>query len=131
MSGLARFEPLLEVAIRSLEPGLPQAERLRAAAKLARSASTDRILRHLSDESDSCVQDALSHAFAEAYARTMKEFEMRLCSKTSAMGAIGTVGERDSYALKARIQAQALLQNDAARSAPAIAALERIAYGHL
>jgi hypothetical protein len=110
LSGLARLEPLIEVASRGLDPALPKEERLKAARSLARSASTDRIFRHLEGEADPSVQDALSHAFLSSYRREMERYSDALCTRTSAMGAINTVAERDCYSFRAKGQAAGLME---------------------
>ena len=129
LSGLRDFEPLLELASLRLEPGLPQSERLEAASRLARSTATDRILAHLRVEADPCVQDALACAFADAYARKMREFDMRLCSRTSAMGAFSTVADRDRFSFMARGQAASLVDGGTIVSEIAKKKLESVARG--
>ncbi len=128
LSGLKLFEPLLAIASRALEEGLPREERLKAAAKLSGSSSTDRIFSHLEAEKDTFVMEALAYAFVEAYHRKMGELDMAMCSRYSALGARSALEEKDRYSSKARSQASAALDNPLlprnARSA-----LESVAYG--
>ncbi len=128
-SGLLRFEPLLEIASRKLDPQLPQAERLDAASALGKSNCTARIYRHLAEEKDSAVQEALAFAFVEAYHRRMGEFDMAMCNRYSALGALFAVEEKERYSSNARGLARALIISGHINPPFAVSALESVAFG--
>lgn len=111
LSGIRSFEPLVEIASSGLDvdKGLPQSARLKYAAKLAKSGTTDRILDHINKETDSLVKEVLIFGFVEAYKRAVSDFDMKLCTTYTAMGAGSIVQDKDNYSRKAIEQARSLL----------------------
>ncbi len=126
-SGMRSFEPLLEIASRGLASDLPRGERLKAAARLSASSSTDRIFAHLASERDLYVKEALAYAFVEAYNRKMGDMDMAMCNRYSAMGVRAAIDEKRGYSDKARSQASSVLDSDNLTEG-ARSVLETVAY---
>ena len=77
--GLARGEPLVEVAIFALGREIPREERLQYAERLARKGTTiDRVLGLLKMERDDEVQTTLGQAYKKSFENGLRTLKARL-----------------------------------------------------
>jgi hypothetical protein len=106
LRGLLKFEPLLEQHRFGLDiqNGLPLAERMKHARKIAASDSSENIAALIRAETSPDVKKILTEGFLNAFQRKYEDLHSSGCNSESGMHAIECFRQRDRF-LESSLQA--------------------------